>query len=170
MFFTRYGSAKFFVNLPVAGINAAITNHFIMFFRDMAYKTLYKFHNRDSFFHVFVILMTVVMKSDEVAIIFIDPGSGDDWTSEIAADIFYDSIRITSVWFCIDVKTIFMLLITEGFYLFKGWTDFAFHFIKQCGPESVAQIIIVEMIDIAPETVVTVATFRDETMDMWVPF
>ena len=64
--------------------------------------------------------MTVVMKSDEVTIIFIDPGSGDDWTSEIAADIFYDSIRVTFVWFCIDVKTIFMLLITEGFYLFKG--------------------------------------------------
>ena len=61
-------------------------------------------------------------------------------------------------------------MITESFNLFKGWADFGFHFIKQGGPESVAQIGIAEMIDIAPETVVTVAAFRDETMDMRVPF
>ena len=136
----------------------------------MTYKKFNELHDRKCFLHISIIFMTVVMKSDEVTIIFIDPGSGDDWTSEIAADIFYDSIRVTFVWFCIDVKTIFMLLITESFYLFKGWTDFGFHFIKQGGPESIAQIVIVEIIDIAPETVVTVATFRDETMDMRVPF
>ena len=33
--FTGYGPVEFFVNLPVAGINTAITDHFIMLFRDM---------------------------------------------------------------------------------------------------------------------------------------
>ena len=36
MFFTGDGSVEFFVNLPTPCINAAITDHFVMLFGDMA--------------------------------------------------------------------------------------------------------------------------------------
>ena len=63
-----------------------------------------------------------------------------------------------------------MFPVAESFHFFKGWADLCLHLIKQCGPESVAEIGIVEIIDIAPETVITVSAFRDETMDVRVPF
>lgn len=63
-----------------------------------------------------------------------------------------------------------MFLITESFHLFKGRADFCLHLIKQGSTESVAQISEVEIIDFAPETVIAVPAFRNETMDMGVPF
>ena len=63
---------EFFVDLPVPGINTAVADHFIMLFRDMADQTLDKFHNRNGFFHIFVILMTVVMKCDKIAVIAVN--------------------------------------------------------------------------------------------------
>lgn len=36
--------------------------------------------------------------------------------------------------------------------------------------ESIAEIGIVEVIDAAPETVIAVAAFRNQAVDMWVPF
>ena len=53
---------------------------------------------------------------------------------------------------------------------FKGRADFCLHLIKQGGTESVAEISVVEMTDIAPETVIAVPAFRNETMDMGIPF
>lgn len=161
---------EFFVNLPVAGINTTIADHFVMLFRDVPDKTFYKFHNRDCFFHIFVIFVTVVMEGDKVTIILINPGSGNDRASKVAADVFYDGFRITFVWFGIHIEALFMLPIAAGFYLFKGRADFVFHFIKKGGTESIAEVSIIEMMDVAPESVITVAAFRNETMDVWVPF
>jgi len=39
-----------------------------------------------------------------------------------------------------------------------------------CGAEGIAEKSIVEIVDIAPEAVVTVATFGNEAMDVWIPF
>lgn len=88
---------EFFVDLPVPGINTAVADHFIMLFRDMADQTLDKFHNRNGFFHIFVILMTVVMKCDKIAVIAVNAGSGDDGTTKIAADVFQDGRGITFI-------------------------------------------------------------------------
>lgn len=81
-----------FVNLAVAGINAAITNHFVMLFRDMAVQTLYKFHTGVSFLHVFVILMAVVMESNINTIIDVNTGSGDYRLSKIGPDILQGNL------------------------------------------------------------------------------
>lgn len=59
-----------------------------------------------------------------------------------------------------------MFLVAEGFYFFKGWEDFSFHFIKQGGAESDAQVGVVKVAGIAPETVITITAFRNEAMDM----
>lgn len=70
--FTGDGAVQLFVSLPVAGINAAITDHFVMLFRDVADQTLYEFHNRNGLFHIFVVLMAVIMESDRFSVILVD--------------------------------------------------------------------------------------------------
>lgn len=119
---------EFLVSLPVSGIDAAITNHFVMLFRDMLDKTLYKFHNWDSFFNILVIFMAAVMESNKTTIIAVNPGSGDYRASEIAADILHNSFWATFIGFGIDVKAVFVFPVAAGFYLFKGCSDSGFHF------------------------------------------
>ena len=161
---------ELFVNFPVAGIDAAITDHFIVFFRNMSDKPLYEFHNRDSFFYILVIFVSVVMESDKVAVVFVNPGCGDDGTPEIAANIFDGCFWVAFVGLGIYVKTFLMLLVTAGFDFFKGRSSQNFHFVKQGSAEGVAQEGIIEVADAAPETIVTISAFRNKTVDMWVPF
>lgn len=85
----------------------------------MSDKPLYEFHNRDSFFYILVIFVSVVMESDKVAVVFVNPGCGDDGTPEIAANIFDGCFGVAFVGLCIYVKTFLMLLITAGFNFLK---------------------------------------------------
>ena len=73
MFFTGDGSVQLFVNLTVPGIKTAVSDHLVMLFRDMPDEALYEFHNRNGFFHVFVIFMAVIVESDKLSIIVINP-------------------------------------------------------------------------------------------------
>lgn len=66
MFFTGDDSVEFFVNLPVPCINAAITDHFVMLFRNMADEAFNEFHNRKCFFHIVIIFVPVIMERDKV--------------------------------------------------------------------------------------------------------
>ena len=152
---------ELFVDLPVPGINTAVADHFIMLFRDMADQTLDKFHNRNGFFHIFVILMTVVMKCDKIAVIAVNAGSGD---------VFQDGRGITFIGFCIDVKAVFVLFVTARFLLFKGRSDFGFQFIEQSGTEGITEEGVVKMMNIAPETVIAVTALRNEAVNVRIPF
>lgn len=80
MFFTRDGTVQLFVNIPVTCIYAAIANHFIMLLWNVTDKTLYKFHNRYGFLHIFIIFMAVVMESNKITIIVVNPRGGNDRT------------------------------------------------------------------------------------------
>ena len=150
---------EFFVNLPMACINAAIADHFIMLFRDMPDKALDKFHNRDGFFHIFVIFMAVVMESDKITIVAVNPGGGDDRASEIAPDVLNNCFRITFVWPGIHVKAIFMIPVALGFHFFKGRADFGLHFAQEGSTESIPQECVVEIINVPPEAIIAVAAF-----------
>lgn len=161
---------ELFVNFPVAGINAAITDHFIMLFRNVPDQTLYEFHDRNGLFHIFVVLMAVVMEGDEVAVIFVNPGCGDYGTPEITANIFDGCLRVAFVGLCIYIETFFVLPVTTGLDFFKGGSDHGFHFVKQGSAEGIAQEGIVKIIDAAPESVVAVSSFRNKAVDMRVPF
>ena len=79
---------ELFINIPVTGINAAVAYHFEMLFRDMADEALYERHNRKVFFDIGVIFVAVVMEGDKVAIIFVNPGGGNNRTSQIAPNVF----------------------------------------------------------------------------------
>lgn len=169
MFFTGDGSVEFFVNLPVPRINAAITDHFVMLFGDMADEAFYELHNRDGFFHIFVIFMPVIMESDKVAIIFVNPGSGNYGPSEITSDIFYHGFGIAFVRLCIDIEAFLVFPVTACFYLFKRVADFVFHFIQKGSAERITEKSIVKVINITPKSVITVAAFRDQAVDVGVP-
>lgn len=118
------GPVEFGINLAVTRIKAAVSNHFKMFFRDMANQTLDKIHCRNRFFGIFFIFMPVVMKSNHFAIVFIDSGSGNHRASKIAADIFDDSFGVAEVWFCVNIKTVFVFGITFGLSFVERRSNF----------------------------------------------
>lgn len=162
--------AEFFVDLPVSGINAAIADHLKMFFRDMADQTLYKLHDRDGLFHILIIFMAIVMEGNEVTIIVVNAGSSDDRTAEIASDILDSSFRVTGIGFGIDIEAVLVFPVAASLRFFKRRADLSFQFIQEYSAESVAQISIVEIMGVAPETIVAVTAFRNKAMDMGVPF
>ena len=69
-------------------------------------KMLYKFHNWDSFFNVLVIFMAVVMKSNKITVIVVNPGSGDYRPTKVATDILHDSFWVTFIGFGINVEAV----------------------------------------------------------------
>ena len=62
-----------------------------------------------------------------------------------------------------------MVFIAGSFYLFKGRTEPALHFIKEGGAESIPEKSIVEVPYSTPVSVITVTPFGDQTMDVGVP-
>ena len=114
--------------------------------------------------------MPVVMERDHVAIILVDAGSSDDGTAKVTADVFCDNSGITFIGFGVNIKTMFMLFIAGGLYFLEGRTENGFHFIQESGTEGVPKVSVVEMLYIAPESVITVSAFGDKAMDMRIPF
>lgn len=82
-----------------SGIETIIADLFEMLFRDMLYQPVDEVHGRQGSFHIFVILMTVVMKGNCVifGIVFINTGSGNNRSSEIAANVFDNLSGIAAV-------------------------------------------------------------------------
>lgn len=164
-----YSFMKCFVSFTVTGIETIVSGHFKMFFRDVLDQKFYKIQCRNRFFNVCIILVSVVMESDEITIIGINPGSSNHRAAQITGDIFHDGIRVTEIRFCIDIETIFVLIIDGSFDLFKRGADMFFHFTQQSSLESFAQIRIMEVINISPKAVIREATFRKEAVDMGIP-
>ena len=160
---------EFFVNLPVACINAAIADHFVMLFRDMPDKALYELHNRKGLFHIGVIFVAVVMESDGVAIIAVNPGCGNNGTPQIAPNVFYGGFGVTFIRLSIDIETVFVFPVTAGLFLFERRADFGFHFIEQGSAERIAEVGIVEVAGIAPESIIAVTALGNQTMYVRVP-
>ena len=169
-FFFRNSEMEFFINGTMSGIKAAITDHLEMFFRDVPDKAFDKIHDRNGFLNVLIIFVTIVMERDKITGIRIDPGSGNDRATKIPANIFGNSLRVTTVGFGINIEAVFMFQITTGRNFFKRRTDAEQHFLEESSTESIAKESIVEMRDITPESIITVTAFRDETMDMRIPF
>ena len=119
VFFRGDRPEEFFIDFPVSGINAAVTDHFEMLFRDMADQALYEFQDGDGFFHIGVIFMAVIVEGNLISIIFVDTRGCNHRPSEIATDIFGDSFGITFIGLCIDIKSMFMILVAGSFHLFE---------------------------------------------------
>ena len=141
-----------------------------MLFWDMSDKAPYELHNRKSLFNISVIFVAVVMEGNKVSIIFVNPGCDSNGTPQTAPNVFYGGFGVTFIWLCIDIETVFVFPVTAGLYLLKRRTGFGFHFIQQSSAESIAQEGIAEVIDIAPETITAVTAFRNQAVDMRIPF
>ena len=167
--FAGDGPTEFIVDLPVACVNAAIADHFIMLIRDMSDKAFDEFHDRNGLFYVLFILVTVVVEGNKFTVILIDPGSGNYRTAEITPDIFYDFFWVAFVRFGVDVEAFGVFPVATGFYLFEGRADLSLHFVEEGGAESVAQESVIKIVDVAPETVIAVSAFRNKAVDMRIP-
>ena len=114
--------------------------------------------------------MTVIVESDRITGIMIDPGSSDDRPAKITTDILSDYFGVTEIRFSIDIETMFMFAVTSCFYFFKRRPDPDFQFIEESGAESTAEIVIVKVPDMTPGAVITVTAFGEEAVDMGIPF
>ena len=170
MFFFGNDTVQFRINLTVPCIQPAIADHFKMFFRDVADETFYEIHDRQSFLHILVIFMAVIMESNGISIIPINPGCGYDGSAKITTNIFRNDFRVAEIGLGIDIETMFVLAVAFGFYFFKGRSYFAFHFIEESCAESIAEIVVVKVFYMTPEAVITVTAFGKETVDVGIPF
>lgn len=110
------------------------------------------------------------MKCHKIFVITVNSGCGNDRSSKIAADIFGDCFGITEIGFGIDIEAVFMQTVAFGLHLFKRRSDPALHFIEEGSPEGVAEIVVVKVFYMTPETVITVAAFRKKAVNMRIPF
>ena len=154
----------------MACINAAVADHFKMFFRYMADQPCDEFHGGNGFTDEFIIFVAVVMERDMFAIITVDSGGCNHRTAKITANVLDDSFRITFCRFSIDIEAMFVPGITSGLDGLKGVAKPGMQFVKERSAESVAQVSIVKMVDMSPKFVITVSAFRDKTVNVRIPF
>ena len=112
----------------------------------------------------------MIVESDRITVIVIDPGSSDDRPAKITTNILSDYFGVTEIRFSIDIETMFMFAVTSCFYFFKRRPDPDFQFIEESGAESTAEIVIVKVPDMTPGAVITVTAFGEEAVDMGIPF
>jgi hypothetical protein len=129
MFFFCNGMVQFFIRLTVPCIETIVSNHFEVFFRNVTDKPLNEIKNRNCFDYKFLILVAVVVKSNIFSIIVINTRGGDYWSSKITPNVFSNSRGITFIWFCINIKPIFMIFIDRGLHFFKGSSHMFLQFI-----------------------------------------
>lgn len=112
----------------------------------------------------------MIVESDRITVIVIDPGSSDDRPAKITTNILSDYFGVTENRFSIDIESMFMFAVTSCFYFFKRRPDSDFQFIEESGAESTAEIVIVKVPDMTPGAVITETAFGEEAVDMGIPF
>ena len=100
----------------------------------------------------------------------VNPGSSNYWPAKIAADVFSHYFRIAEIRFGIDIEALLMLSVTFRFHFFERRSNPVFQFIEKSRAESIAQIVVVKVFYMAPEAVITVATFGKEAVNVGIPF
>ena len=90
------------------GVDAIITEHLEMFFRDMNNKPLDEIQSRNRFNNGFIIFMSSVVEGYIFPIIIINTRGSDNRSAEISADVFNGDIRSAKVGFSTNIETISM--------------------------------------------------------------
>jgi len=147
MFFFWDGPMKLFVNGTVSGIEAAVADHFIILLRDMLDKAGDEIHDRKGFFNILVIFVPVIVEGDEVTVITVDSGGGNNGPPKIAPDIFKNFFWITLIRFGIDIKAMLMVTVTLGLDGFERGSDTGFHLIEEGGTERITEKGIVILVN-----------------------
>ena len=92
-------------------INAVVADHFKMLVRDMQDQAFDKVNGGDAFCDRFMVLMSLIMERHTIPVIGINPGSGNDRSSRISADVFKGDIRRTQVRFGSNIKAFGMAFV-----------------------------------------------------------
>lgn len=114
--------------------------------------------------------MPVVMKSDIFTVIRINTAQGNNRTAQVSADVSDNSFCITEIRFCKDIETVGIFSVNKGFGFSEGRADTLFHFVKKRSLERPAEKGIVEMFNGTPKAIVGETTFRDQAVNMRIPF
>lgn len=170
VFFFRNRAVKPFVLIAVSSIDAIISDHLKVLLGDVLYQAPDKFKGGYCLCDKGIVLVPTIVEGDRIPIVIIDTGRGDNRPAQIPADIFGNSIRLTFLGFRIDIETVFTLVINGGFCLFERITDMRMHLIQQGGEKSVAQESKIEVFHFTPGNLVASPTFRNEAVDMGIPF
>lgn len=105
-------------------INAVIADHFKMLVRDMYNQVFDKVDGGDSFCDCLVVLMTLVMERHKIPVIGINPGSSNDRSAKVSANVFNVDIRKIQVRFGSDIKAFGMVFVDLIFKLLKRRSQF----------------------------------------------
>ncbi len=73
LFVPGYGMVELTVDFPVACIEATVTDHLVVLFRDMPDKPCDEIHDRKGFRHIFIVLMAVIVEGDGTAVVPVNP-------------------------------------------------------------------------------------------------
>lgn len=150
-------------------IDAIVANHFEMLVRDMDNEALNEFNGGNSFDNEFVILMSVVMKSNMRAGVRIDTGSSNNGSAKIASNILGNDRRIAVVGLGVNVESLAMILVDVRFGFLERIAEFIVESIKQSGTEGFAQESIVEVFDAFPRRDASDSDFGNENVNMRIP-
>lgn len=109
------------------GIKAIIAYHLEIPVRDMLDEQGDKVQGRDSFADKGVVLMAVVMESDEAAVIGINAFKCDSGPSEITSNIFSDDTCIAKIRLCVNIEAIIVFPVNKGFGFLERRPQVFFH-------------------------------------------
>ena len=170
--FVRQGLVEQLVGIAVPGVNAIITDHLKVLFRDVPDKAFDEIHGGDCLDNIFFIFVPVVMEGDSIIFFVkrIDAGCGDDRASQVSANVFQDFVGIAFPRPGINIETVFVIPVAGCLDLFEGRADFSLHLVQESRSKSIAQELVVKMLFNAPESVVSKTSFGDQTVDVRVPF
>ena len=158
------------INLTVSCIQAAIADHFKVFFRNVTDEAFDEIHNRKSFFHICFVFVAVIVERNGIPVIAVDSGCGDHRSAKIPSNVFGDHFRVAEIRFGVDIEAVFVLAVAFSLDLFKRRSNAAFQFIEKSSTESITEIVVVKVLHMTPEAVVTIAAFRKKAVDVRIPF
>ena len=169
-FLRRDTFIKLFGMFMVFGIEAIITKHFEMFFRYMNDKSFDKIDCRNAFSYSFIIFVSSIMKGYKVTIVIINTRSCNYRSTEIAADIFDGSVRITKIGLGTNIKTISMLFVDFIFNFREMFAEFFGKLFEKNFAKSITKKSIIKMFNDSPDRMVASSALRDKSMDVRIPF
>lgn len=154
----------------MSGIKAIVACHLEILFRDVLDKQLNKINGRKSLSDERIVFVPVEVKGHIIPIVRINSGQGDNRPSEVAADIFDNRLRVAEIWFCVNIKAIFVLMVYFRFCFFERRADALFKFIQQDGLKRFTEVRVIEVFNRTPEAVIGISAFGKKAVDVRVPF
>lgn len=147
-------SADTGIGMAMSSIDAVITDHLKVFFRDVSDESFDKVHSRNGLMNKEIIFVSVVVEGNSISnlVIGVDARSGNNGTAKIAADVVEDRGRIAFVALSVNVETVFGIAINGSFESFEFRRKLLLKQIEEDGLEGMAEEGIVEVRNGAPES------------------